>query len=142
MTHHALLGLDERPVLAVHLVVEAAGVAQVVAVAVAPPQRSGRGAAVHALAPLCGHIAKRMVSFRGIHRKGNHLNSRYLTFNKEVHLKKFEAKLFSVCTKYSESFRLQTSLRINKGSNAKGNKANHSGEDRWQEEVSLGRTER
>lgn len=41
--------LDERPVGAVHLVVETAGVAQVVASGVAAPQRRGHGAAVHAL---------------------------------------------------------------------------------------------
>lgn len=44
--------LLERPVHAVHLVVEAARVAQVVAGAVAAPQRRVDGAAVHALAPL------------------------------------------------------------------------------------------
>lgn len=42
----------QRPVHAVHLVVEAARVAQVVAGAVAPPQRRVDGAAVDALAPL------------------------------------------------------------------------------------------
>lgn len=36
-THHALLRLDEGPAEAVHLAVEAAGVAQVVAGAVPPP---------------------------------------------------------------------------------------------------------
>lgn len=45
-------GLLERPVHAVHLVVQPASVAQVVARAVAPPQRRVDGAAVHALAPL------------------------------------------------------------------------------------------
>lgn len=45
-------GLLERPVHAVHLVVEAASVAEVVAGAVSPPQRRVDGAAVHALAPL------------------------------------------------------------------------------------------
>lgn len=51
-THHALLRLDEGPAQAVHLAVEAAGVAQVVAGAVPPPQRRLDGAAVHALAAL------------------------------------------------------------------------------------------
>lgn len=41
--------LDQRPVHPVHLVVEAAGVAQVVAGAVATPQRGVDGAAVDAL---------------------------------------------------------------------------------------------
>ena len=45
--------LDERSLRAVvHFVVEAAGVAQVVAGAVATPQRRRNGAAVDALAPL------------------------------------------------------------------------------------------
>ena len=48
-THHALLRLDEGPTEAVHLAVEAAGVAQVVAGTVPPPQRRLDGAAVHAL---------------------------------------------------------------------------------------------
>jgi len=47
------LGLDERPVLPVHLVVEAAGVAQVVPGAVPPPQRGGCGPAVDALPAFC-----------------------------------------------------------------------------------------
>jgi hypothetical protein len=42
--------LDQRPIHAVHLVVEAASVAQVVAGAVAAPQRRRHGAAVDALA--------------------------------------------------------------------------------------------
>lgn len=37
LTHQSPLRLDERSVLAVHLVVEAAGVAEVVAGAVSPP---------------------------------------------------------------------------------------------------------
>lgn len=49
---HALLRLDEGPAEAVHLAVEAAGVAQVVAGAVPPPQRRLDGTAVHALATL------------------------------------------------------------------------------------------
>lgn len=40
------LRLDEGPVDAVHLVVEAAGVAQVVSCPVPPPQRGGHGPAV------------------------------------------------------------------------------------------------
>ena len=47
------LGLDERPVLPVHLVVEAAGVTQVVPGAVPPPQRGGCGPAVDALPAFC-----------------------------------------------------------------------------------------
>lgn len=39
-THQSFLGFDERPIDAVHLVVEAAGIAQVMAGSVASPQRS------------------------------------------------------------------------------------------------------
>ena len=52
-TYHFSLWFDEGPIGAVHLVVEAAGVAEVVAVAVPPPQRGGGGRAVDALATLC-----------------------------------------------------------------------------------------
>ena len=58
-THHALFRLGQRPVLAVHLVVESAGVAEVVSVAVASPQRRGGGAAVDTLAALCNSGATR-----------------------------------------------------------------------------------
>lgn len=51
-THQPALGFDERSVLAVHLVVQPAGVAQVVSGAVASPQRRGGGSAVHTLAAL------------------------------------------------------------------------------------------
>lgn len=54
------LGLDERPVLPVHLVVEAAGVAQVVAGAIAAPQRRGQGPAVDALAPLAWELLQEL----------------------------------------------------------------------------------
>ena len=52
LTHQSPLGLDQRPVLAVHLVVEAAGVAEVVPVAVTTPQRGRGGTTVDALAAL------------------------------------------------------------------------------------------
>ena len=45
-----VLGFDEGPVGPVHLVVETAGVAEVVPGGVAPPQRGGGDSAVHALA--------------------------------------------------------------------------------------------
>lgn len=51
-THHTLLRLDEGPTEAVHLAVEAARIAQVVARAVPSPQRRLDGATVHALAAL------------------------------------------------------------------------------------------
>lgn len=63
-TYRALFGLDEGTVLAVHLVVETAGVAQVVTVTVASPQRRRRGSAVDALAALCRntpHAANELV---------------------------------------------------------------------------------
>ena len=46
------LGLHQRPVGPVHLVVEAAGVAEIVAVAVPPPERGGGRPAVDALPTL------------------------------------------------------------------------------------------
>ena len=51
--HQSPLGFDERPVLAVHLVVEATSVAEIVTIAVPSPQRSGGRATVHTLATLC-----------------------------------------------------------------------------------------
>jgi len=51
-THQSSLGFDERPVLSIHLIVEAAGVTEVVAVPISPPQR-GRGCStVHTLTTL------------------------------------------------------------------------------------------
>ena len=58
-TYHALFGLGQRSVLAVHLVVEAAGVTEVVSVAVPSPQRGGGGTAVHTLAALCNRSTAR-----------------------------------------------------------------------------------
>ena len=49
MTYQSPLWLYKRPILAIHLVVETAGVAEVVAIAVPSPQRGGGGATVHAL---------------------------------------------------------------------------------------------
>lgn len=67
-THHALLRLDEGPAEAVHLAVEAAGVAQVVAGAVPPPQRRLDGAAVHALATL-GQVLQQVCGESGDERR-------------------------------------------------------------------------
>ena len=50
--YHLSLWFDQGPVGAVHLVVEAAGVAEVVSVAVSPPQRCRGRRAVDALAAL------------------------------------------------------------------------------------------
>lgn len=58
-THHSLLGLDEGPAEAVHFGVEPAGVAQVVAGAVPPPQRGLDGAAVDAL-PALGQVLQQL----------------------------------------------------------------------------------
>lgn len=68
-THHALLRLDEGPAEAVHLAVEAAGVAQVVAGAVPPPERRLDGAAVHALATL-GQVLQQVCGESGDERPG------------------------------------------------------------------------
>lgn len=48
-SYQALLGPDKGPVLPIHLVIEAAGIAQVVACPVPPPQWSGCCSAVHTL---------------------------------------------------------------------------------------------
>lgn len=53
-TYQPPLGLDERAVLPVHLVIESAGVTQIVTRTVPPPQGGRRGPAVHALSSLCG----------------------------------------------------------------------------------------
>lgn len=53
VTHQSPFGFDEGPVLSVHLVVEAAGVAEVVARAVPSPQGRGGGSAVDTFPPLC-----------------------------------------------------------------------------------------
>lgn len=65
---HALLGLDEGPAEAVHLAVEAAGVAQVVASAVPPPERRLDGAAVHTLATL-GQVLQQVRAGAPRHRE-------------------------------------------------------------------------
>ena len=52
LSYQSPLGLDEGSVLAVHLVVQAAGIAQVVAIPVPAPQRGGGGSAVDALSTL------------------------------------------------------------------------------------------
>jgi len=51
-TYNSSLWFDEGPVGAVHLVVEAAGVAQVVPVAIAAPQRRRCCAAVNAFSAI------------------------------------------------------------------------------------------
>lgn len=58
-THHSLLGLDEGPAEPVHFGVEPAGVAQVVAGAVPPPQRGLDGAAVDTL-PALGQVLQQL----------------------------------------------------------------------------------
>lgn len=78
-THHAFGRLDQRSIHAVHLVVQSARVAQVVAGAVAPPQRRRNGAAVDALSALaelqidgavCECIAHRSTRLHIISNKG------------------------------------------------------------------------
>ena len=49
LAYQPALGLDKGPVDAVHLVVEAAGVAQVMPRPVAPPERGGHGPTVDTL---------------------------------------------------------------------------------------------
>ena len=52
VTYQSPLGLDERPVLSIHLVIESAGIAEVMSVSVPTPQRGGRSTTVHTLATL------------------------------------------------------------------------------------------
>lgn len=52
-SYQSLLGSDQGSVLAIHLVVQSAGVTQVVACTVAAPQRRCSGSAVYALSGLC-----------------------------------------------------------------------------------------
>ena len=52
-THQAPLRLDERPIGAIHLVVEATGVAEVVPVPISTPQRGRSRSAVDTLPTLC-----------------------------------------------------------------------------------------
>ena len=59
--YHFSLWLDERPVGAVHFVVEAAGVAEVVALVVSPPEGGGGHTTVQALPTVW---RKEMYSFR------------------------------------------------------------------------------
>lgn len=63
-THQSAFGLDQGPVLSVHLVVEAAGVAEVVACSISPPERGGGRTTVHTLTALCAE-------FRWRETKGN-----------------------------------------------------------------------
>lgn len=51
-THQSSLWFNERPVDPVHLVVESAGVTQVMTRPVPPPQRGGHRPAVHTLSTL------------------------------------------------------------------------------------------
>ena len=52
LAYQSSLGLDKRPVLSIHLIIETTGIAEVVAIAVSPPQRGGRRPAVHTLPAL------------------------------------------------------------------------------------------
>ena len=63
-SYQSPLWFDKWSVLAVHLVVEAAGVAEIVAVAVPPPERGGGRPAVDALPTLCNRAGIRVQSER------------------------------------------------------------------------------
>lgn len=52
-THQSPLGFDERSVLSVHFVVQTAGIAQIVAGPIPPPQGGGGSPTVDALPTLC-----------------------------------------------------------------------------------------
>ena len=64
-TYQSPLWFDKWSVLAVHLVVEAAGVAEIVAVAVPPPERGGGRPAVDALPTLCNRAGIRAAVGKG-----------------------------------------------------------------------------
>lgn len=68
LTHQPPLGFEQGPVDAVHLVVEPAGVAEVVPRAVPPPERGGHGPAVDTLSPL-GIVIKKFCCHDGRERK-------------------------------------------------------------------------
>ena len=52
IAYQSPLGLDERPVLSVHFIIETTGIAEIVTIAVPPPQRSRGRPAVHTLSSL------------------------------------------------------------------------------------------
>lgn len=56
VTHQALLGPHQRAVDTIHLVIEAAGIAQVVASPIAAPEWCGQGTAVDTLTALAGEL--------------------------------------------------------------------------------------
>lgn len=71
VTYQPPLGFEQGPVDAVHLVVEPAGVAEVVPRAVPPPQRGGHGPTVDTFSPL-GIIVKKFCCQDG--REGKRLS--------------------------------------------------------------------
>ncbi len=52
ISHQSPLGLDQGPVLTIHLVVETTGVAEIVSIAISPPEWGRSSATVDALPPL------------------------------------------------------------------------------------------
>ena len=52
IAYQSPLGLDERPVLSVHFIIETTGIAEIVTIAVPPPQRCRGRPAVHTLSSL------------------------------------------------------------------------------------------
>ncbi len=53
MSYQSPLWLNQGPVLTIHLVVETTGVAEIVSVAISPPEWGGSGSTVDALTTLC-----------------------------------------------------------------------------------------
>ena len=72
MVYQSSLGFDERPVLAVDLVVKSARVAQVLSGAVASPQRRRRRTAVDTLTTFCNTTRLRSLSASYVRQ---HLNN-------------------------------------------------------------------
>ena len=52
IAYQSSLGLDKRPVLSVHFIIETTGIAEIVTIAVPPPQRCRGRPAVHTFSPL------------------------------------------------------------------------------------------
>ena len=52
IAYQSPLGLDKRPVLSVHFIIETTGIAEIVTIAVPPPQRCRGRPAVHTFSSL------------------------------------------------------------------------------------------
>lgn len=67
-TYQPPLGFDQRAILPVHLVIESAGVTQIVTRTVPPPQGGRRGPAVHTLSTFCKSTRARTHTHTNTHQ--------------------------------------------------------------------------